>query len=147
MDIHLTYEIPVTRDVAFDLFSRQVARWWPIAMTHPGWEDATVELPPEIGADVACRGDGGPRLCGRVTQVQPGELLEWQSWFRQRPEKATTIRVHFLDVEYGTRVVFEHVGWGAHNESHRDRFNDWPLILWHFVSFARNHHSRLSRHV
>lgn len=146
MDIRLTYEIPIPRDVAFRLFTA-VGTWWPAAMTHPGQDVHLPPITPQAGSYVRCVVDGSPRICAEVASAVPDESLELTWWFRQRREKATCVKVHFSDVEYGTRLVFEHVGWSESNANHRERFNDWPVILWHFISAARQAEARLSRHV
>ena len=147
LDIHLTYEVPLPRDIAFDLFTRHFHRWWPLALSHTGLDDTVAPIEPIPGTALTVGAGSQAQRFGVITRVAEPELIEWSSWFRQRPERATTVRVNFVEVEYGTRLVIEHIGWNELNANHRERFNDWPLILWHFISYARRQEARLSRHV
>lgn len=147
LDVQLTYEIPIPRDLAFELFTEHFAHWWPASLTHTGHSVAMRGLPRQVGQPVEMDLDGVVDAMGDVTHVDPSGVIEWRSWFRQRRENATRIRVRFVDVEYGTRMIFQHFGWDERNAAQRERFNDWPVILWHFISYARSHDQRLSRHL
>ena len=129
---------------AFDLFTRDIARWWPLA-THScsGDSHATVSLDMQVGGTVIETTREGSR--------HPwGQLLEWNppqgfamTWHPGQPAgQATRVEVSFVALPSGgTEVRVRHSGWEARGDravAARDSYdNGWPRVLEQFIDAAR----------
>lgn len=129
---------------AFDLFTRDISRWWPLA-THScsGDSQATVGLDMRVGGTVieATR-DGSQHPWGRLLEWNPpkGFAMSWHPG--QPPGEATRVEVSFVPLPSGdTEVRVRHSGWevrGDRAHAARDSYdNGWPRVLEQFVDAAR----------
>jgi uncharacterized protein YndB with AHSA1/START domain len=131
--VEVTVPAPPLR--AFDYFTRDIARWWPLATHSVARDDA---------ASVAFEGRAGGRLVetardgdrctwGTVETWEPGARLRF-SWHPGRDAAtAQWVEVTFVAVPGGTRVRLTHGGWDAlHDDaaSTRDHYVDgWALVF------------------
>ncbi|MCP3970235.1 MAG: metalloregulator ArsR/SmtB family transcription factor [Rhodobacteraceae bacterium] len=113
-----TVRVPLPPARAFDLFTREMADWWPLD-THSisaqsGQTAKTVVVTPEPGGPITeTKPDGTTTLWGRVTEWQPGRAFA-MAWHVGRPaSQATKVRLSFDVVAGGTRVTLVHSGWQA----------------------------------
>lgn len=128
--------------VAFDVFTRAIHTWWPMASHHVGQADcASVVMEPQAGGRWFERGvDGSECDWGRVLAWEPPGrlLLSWQlsaAWAFD-PALHTEVEVRFTALDAGsTRVELEHRGleaYGAQALAMRDAFaspNGWGFML------------------
>jgi hypothetical protein len=117
---------------AFDVFTRETARWWRrdprfrISSAVPG----TLRFEAAEGARVLEEfPDGERNEIGTILVWQPGQrlLFEWRSGPFD-PNDCTEVEVTFARVNSGTEVTLEHRGW----KSERDgpAFRDWLGLWW-----------------
>jgi hypothetical protein len=114
--------VPLDRDAAFELFTGQLARWWPLAShSCSGDRGADVRFEPRVGGAVTeIAPDGRQHPWGTLTAWDPpaGFAMHWHP--AQAPEAATWLRVRFererQDERDGTRVQVHHSGWSARGD-------------------------------
>lgn len=140
-----TVDVKCGRDRAFDLFTRNMAAWWP-ANQHIGatpFEAVVVEA--AAGGRWYERGaDGAETQWGKVIDwAPPGRLLlAWQlgADFRFDPDFHTEIEITFTASGGGTRVRLEHRNlerFGAAAETMAKSLNGgWALIVGAYAGLA-----------
>ncbi len=131
--------VAAARDVTFDLFTREIDRWWRRGpkFRHAGSHVGDITLEPRIGGRVFERWREGDR----VHEFDLGEVLVWQpcerlvfSWRNATfaPLERTEVEVTFTDAGGGTLVTVRHRGWEALRDDHPARHG---LVG---AAFARN---------
>lgn len=129
------YVVGCSPEHAFDVFTRDVGRWWPDAYSPPGKVDVLIE--PRVGGACTMRiADGSAYSWGTVTAWEPGAHFGMDFTLAQDPDHPSRIDVRFEASEEGTRMRFSHGGWTAGNVAGRARFSEWPVILDRFVAMA-----------
>lgn len=138
-----TRPVPLAPDAAFELFTRRISEWWPLA-THSISEDTTATV----------RFEG--RVGGRVVEVTPdgaecswADVLAWDpphrfvlAWHpNPEPEAASILEVRFQPDGDGALVTLVHRGWeefgadqGAELRGGYDQ--GWELVLAPFEEAA-----------
>jgi hypothetical protein len=144
--VRRTVTVAADPDVAFEVFTRRIASWWPRTHTIATAAVDTVVIEPRVGGrwfEIAS--DRSETDWGTVLAWEPPLrlLLGWQldPDFRYDPSITTEVEVRFIAAGDGTtRVELEH--------RHLDRFgakgadlsnkvgspNGWPLLLDHFAA-------------
>jgi hypothetical protein len=128
--------------VAFDLFTRQIARWWPFRGHSCFDEDAVdVTFEPRVGGAVTEHARDGRRLpWGTITEWSPPQGFAMQWFPGLDAAEATSLRVRFAASAGGTDVRIEHGGWearGAAAADKRDQYDGgWPATLAAYGAFA-----------
>ncbi len=140
--INLDLEVRCPVEHAFQVWTADIGRWWPLDHTvgqHPG---LIVVLEPALGGRIYERHPDGREFdWGVVTAWQPPALLAY-TWHLGRPAAdATEVRIRFQPLDdQRTRVQIEHRGWeqlGADGEDRRDRNRGgWKSLLPHYRRFA-----------
>lgn len=105
--------VPCPPGRAFDYFTRDIGRWWPLASHSVGRQDAKdVRFEPHAGGRlVETQADGRACAWGRVEAWHPGERLRF-TWHPGRAEAtAQWVEVTFALHPDGTRVTLTHGGW------------------------------------
>lgn len=99
-----TVSVPLTSDAAFDLFTRDIARWWPAKHTQSG-KPARIEVEPHKGGRITeVTHDGTRILWGTIIGWDRGKYLSF-TWHPGEPEaKATIVAISFTATPDGTRV-------------------------------------------
>ncbi|MBN8510925.1 MAG: SRPBCC domain-containing protein [Burkholderiales bacterium] len=134
--------LPLER--AFELFTRDVARWWPLASHSCSQEKgATVRFGAGIGAQVVERGaDGRDHVWGTITQWQPPHGFEMTWHPGQDAAQATALEVRFEPRGEGCRVSVRHGGWearGANAAELRDNYDrGWVYVLGCYSGSTRS---------
>jgi uncharacterized protein YndB with AHSA1/START domain len=128
---------------AFDLFTRQIARWWPFR-GHSAFDDEAIDLQFEGrvgGAVTEIARDGNTCCWGTITAWSPptGFAMQWRPGLAE--SEATLLRVRFAALDGGgTEVSVHHSGWearGADAAMKRDQYDGgWPRTLAAFAAFA-----------
>jgi uncharacterized protein YndB with AHSA1/START domain len=136
----------------FDLFTRQIARWWPFR-GHSCFGDEAVDVvfEPRVGGAVTELARGGARMAwGTVTAWKPPEGFAMR-WFPGLDEReATLLQVRFRGLAGGgTEVHVYHSGWdarGAQAADKRDQYDGgWPSTLAAFAAAAGSNTGRNAR--
>ena len=130
--------VPLSRQRAFDLFTREISDWWPLdthSLSASDKEHAiSVNIPNVVGEQVIeTRHDGTTAPWGRVTEWREGEEFAMR-WHVGRPEsQGTEVRVSFAEVADGTRVTVVHSNWqalGDEAETRRANYDTgWGIVL------------------
>jgi uncharacterized protein YndB with AHSA1/START domain len=128
---------------AFDLFTSQIARWWPFR-GHSAFDDEAVDLRIEarVGGAVTEVSRTGSSCCwGTITAWTPpsGFAMQWRPGLSEA--EATLLQVSFTALESGgTEVSVHHSGWearGKHAAEKRDQYDGgWPSTLAAFTAFV-----------
>lgn len=120
---------------AFDYFTRDIARWWPLDSHSVGQADAIdVRIEPrEGGRVIETLKDGSTSAWGTVLAWRPGSHFA-MSWHPGRDETtAQRVDVTFASHPEGTRVKLVHDGWEALGDEAadvRDRYvPGWKLVF------------------
>jgi uncharacterized protein YndB with AHSA1/START domain len=132
--IRKTVLVDFTPEEAFDLFTRRIAKWWPVR-THSYGGDAVTDVvfEPEVGGRVYEVTDKGEQDWARVREFDPPNrfLLEWLIG----DAGGTEVEVTFAPEGPGTRVVLEHRGFTSLDP--RERYESgWDVVLAPFVASA-----------
>jgi activator of Hsp90 ATPase-like protein len=128
---------------AFEVFTRDVARWWPTEThaLHPGevrevvWEEREGGEVYEIGRT------GEKALWATVLAWAPpdGFTIAWR--VNAEAEAATEVEVRFTPDAGGTRVDLEHRHWERLGERAAETMasyrSGWDFVLGRFVAHAR----------
>ena len=138
-----TYLEPVRKSVsvprgardAFDIFTRRIERWWPLAKYSCTHERArTVAIEPRVGGLVYEERDDGERFpWGRILVWDPPNRFV-MTWHPGRdPDAAQEVEVRFTAEGSATRVDLEHRNWqklGADAAKVREAYDGgWPGVL------------------
>jgi len=110
-------EVPCAPEVAFQLFTAEIGRWWKRGTNY--WNDADkgqeLRLEPGVGGrlvEVYDPETGDGFEVGRVLAWEPGRRLVF-TWRQAgwEPSESTEVEVRFEAAGAGTRVTVEHGGW------------------------------------
>ena len=113
--------VPCPPDRAFDYFTRDIGRWWPLASHSLGGRTPSTSRfePREGGRLVETLRDGDEHTWGTVTAWQPGRRVAF-SWHLDRdPATAQYVDVHVRGDRDGTRVTLTHGGWERRDDGAR----------------------------
>lgn len=120
---------------AFDYFTRDIGRWWPLARFSCGGDDAVdVAFEPQVGGGLLERTrDGALHRWGTVLAWTPGRHLRF-SWHPGRDDRAAQwVDVAFRPAGRGSVVTLTHGGFdalGPRAAAVRDDYvNGWPLVF------------------
>jgi uncharacterized protein YndB with AHSA1/START domain len=140
--------VALAPDQVFDLFTRQIARWWPFR-GHSCYGDgaADVLFEPRVGGAVTEVARDGERMpWGRITEWSPphGFAMHWHPGLPEA--EATLLSVSFTALAAGgTEVLVHHSGWEARGDeaaAKRDQYDGgWPATLAAFGASAGNSRS------
>jgi uncharacterized protein YndB with AHSA1/START domain len=120
--------VAVAPDVAFDVFTREIDRWWKQGPKFriAGKRRGTLYFEPALGGRLYESFDlsTGPRTfeVGRVTAWDPPAYLEleWRG-VNFKPDEKTTVEVRFQPQRDGTLVTVKHRGWSSLPADHPAR--------------------------
>lgn len=143
MKIERSVVVPGNPDVAFDLFTSGIERWWPLkqGISYGGARTVSIHLEPHVGGRFFERFDDGDELeVGRVLDCTPPDRVVF-TWTAPGWPAQTEVEVRFMATGDDTRVALEHRLFerlGPDGESFRDRFaGGWPTVLECFAAAAR----------
>ncbi|MGH3458435.1 SRPBCC domain-containing protein [Aeromicrobium sp.] len=135
-------EVEVSTDPyrAFELWTKQIGRWWPMASHSVHGELGSVAFDGSRLIETAP--DGTTVIWGTVTTWEPPHRLAL-TWHPGRDaSEATYVEVWFHPAGRGrTRVTLEHTGWEVLAEPEQIRANyetGWPVVLEPFATAAQD---------
>jgi uncharacterized protein YndB with AHSA1/START domain len=124
---------------AFDLFARDLARWWPLAQFHTGADPVDCAIEPRVGGRVFERAaDGNETEWGTVLAYEPPHRLAFSWVIGVSADQAQLIDIRFTpdaSGSGGTRVELTHSGWeklgdAAASAARREQFNrGWATLI------------------
>lgn len=121
-------------DRVFDLFTRDIDRWWQRGRAWRAGRASVLHLEPWVGGRLfeAFDGPAGPQVLptGQVTLWEPPARLglAWRG-VNLGPEEWTEVLVTFRPQSNGTWVQVEHRGWAAIPPDHRVRHRQPPGLF------------------
>jgi uncharacterized protein YndB with AHSA1/START domain len=127
---------------AFELFARDLARWWPLAQFHTGPDPVECAIEPRAGGRVFERAaDGRETAWGTVLAYEPPHRLAFSWIVGLSAEQAQRVEIRFTPEERGTRVELTHSGWeklGNAGAALRERYDrGWATLIERcFADFA-----------
>jgi uncharacterized protein YndB with AHSA1/START domain len=132
-------------DGAFDLFTREMSRWWPLR-THScaGDDAASVQVEPYVGGQIIeTARDGSRAPWGTVLAWEPPHRFAMTWHPLSDPAQATRVEVCFVaDAGGGCQIELVHSGWearGADADAWRTRYDSgWVAVLDAYVRATEN---------
>jgi uncharacterized protein YndB with AHSA1/START domain/uncharacterized protein YciI len=123
--------VPGSTAAAFEVFTSEIGRWWPLVELSVYGEGATVGF--REGRLVEQGPDGAESVWGTVLDWEPDQLLRLSWHPGADPAKATEVEVRFAEVtDDQTLVTLEHRGWQrlADPAAARAEYDQgWPQVL------------------
>jgi uncharacterized protein YndB with AHSA1/START domain len=132
--IRKTVLVDFPPDQAFDLFTRRIAKWWPVESHSFGGEEVTeVVFEQEVGGRVYEVTAKGEQDWGRVLELDPpnGFKLEWLIG----QACGTEVEVTFAPEGPGARVVLEHRGFTV-ADTRGNYASGWEVVLGSYAESA-----------
>ncbi|HKH88308.1 MAG TPA: SRPBCC domain-containing protein [Acidimicrobiales bacterium] len=140
--VRKTITVRVETEQAFELFTREIGSWWPLATHSVGLENSTgVSIGTSVGDQlVETLADGTTSVWGTVVRCEPPNVLAL-TWHAGRPaDDATLLEVRFTaGAAGGTVVELVHSGWErwADGLAHSEGYSEgWDIVLDRFAGRA-----------
>ena len=143
--IRRSVTVPAPPARAFDMFVRDIGKWWPHRFRIGSAAPSVIVIDPGIGGRWCERADDG-------TETQWGEVLAWQppdrlvlAWrispqFTFDPHLLTEVELNFRPAGKGTLVTLEHRNLERFGDSAQRMAEQvgagWPACLAAFAAFA-----------
>ncbi len=132
--------VPVSAERAFEAFTVEMGRWWPLVTHSVGEEKATdVRLEGAVGGRIVEYDADGPiGYWGTISDWDPPKSVSFTWHPGADPKQAGHVTVRFTEVAGGTEVELTHSGWERRPDGAQARKGylvGWPLVL----DFYRNH--------
>lgn len=135
LPIELDAIVPCAPDAAFDYFTRDIARWWPLARYSCSQSRAAgVAFEGRVGGKlIETDVDGNQYVWGTVATWERGRRIELSWHPGSSPDRALTLSITFEAAGAGTRVRLVHGGWERLGESgaeaRQSYASGWPTVL------------------
>jgi len=127
--------VPCAPAEAFERFTRDIQRWWPLA-THSMFKDKAsgVGFERRVGGRLVERSASGEEcVWGSVTAWEPPARLAFTWHVGRGPDDAQHVELTFAPCAEGTEVQLVHGGWEALAErgaAMRDEYDrGWNLVF------------------
>ena len=133
--IELDTLVPCTPDAAFNYFTADIGRWWPLSRYSCSADRAvTVSFEgTQHGKLIETDVEGRQYIWGTVLDWERGKKLTFSWHPGGDPDHALTVAITFQAVGAMTRVRLVHDGWerlGASAAQSRQAYaNGWPTVL------------------
>ena len=136
--IRETVRVGLAPEQAFDLFTRRIGEWWPVAShsvsAGQGEPSKSLTLEPALGGALTETGhDGTIHVWGHVEEWEPGRVVAMTWHPGKSADNQTRVRVEFEPEAEGTRVTLTHSGWevlGPDAAKARNGYNEgWVGVL------------------
>ena len=124
--------VPCAPDAAFDYFTRDIGRWWPLSM-YSCSQARAVGVAFVGGKLVETDADGQEHRWGTVLAWEPGRRVAFTWHPGKPPSDALTVAITFQAAGASTRVRLVHSGWenlGEIGAEARDSYaHGWPTVF------------------
>ena len=132
-DLHKTATVSPPPNEAFEMFTRQISAWWPLATHSVGMEQSTgVEIEPWVGGRIVeTIAVGSNSIWGTVEAWDPPKRLRFTWHPGTATAEATRVEVKFREAGSGTIVELIHSGWDTRSDGAAARAHYDPG--WDFV--------------
>lgn len=139
--LRLSFSVACPAGHAFDVWTRQISRWWPADHTATGAAGSEVVLEGRVGGRIFERTAAGEEIdWGEVTAWEPPRRLVYRWHLRRDRVDATEVEIAFRNGPGGTLVEIEHRGWerlGAAGPDWREaNKGGWGGLIPHYVAVA-----------
>lgn len=132
-----TIIVPTTPQLAFDVFTRDIGKWWP-GETHSlsvakGDVPRAITVKAGIGGEIeetCC--DGSRAIWGVITAWEPGIRVGFTWQLAHPPVAHTHVSVSFEEHPPGCRITLTHDGWDEQAPGARERHEGY-VTGWDFV--------------
>ncbi len=137
-----TITVPTSPERAFELFTKEMGAWWPLATHSVAQEKAKdVQLEGAVGGQIVEYDESGP-LCswGTVSDWDPPQTVSFTWHPGSDPKEAGHVTVAFKQVDDGTEVVLTHTGWERRPDGARarqDYDSGWDYVLDFYIRHHR----------
>jgi uncharacterized protein YndB with AHSA1/START domain len=138
--LRFSFEVDCHARHAFDIWTHQIARWWPADHTVSGEQGLQIVLEPfERGRIYERTPSGIEHDWGEITVWEPPRRLVYLWHLRTDRADATEVEISFVDIGNArARVEIEHRGWerlGARGPAWRERnYGGWSTLFPHYVA-------------
>lgn len=138
--LRLSFDVDRPAAHAFEVWTRDIARWWPADHTATAEDGLTVVLEPRVGGRLYERtADGREVDWGEVLAWDPPERFVYTWHLKRDRADATEVEIRFRPISpVSTRVEIEHRGWerlGSDGPTWRDRNRGgWDSLLPHYLA-------------
>ncbi|MEW6059703.1 MAG: SRPBCC domain-containing protein [Actinomycetota bacterium] len=111
--LRLSLRVRCPAQRAFEVWTSEIARWWPTEHTVAGERALDIVLEPRVGGRIYERTTGGIELdWGEVTEWEPPSRLAYRWHLREDGADTTEVAITFKERrDSTTRVRIEHRGW------------------------------------
>jgi uncharacterized protein YndB with AHSA1/START domain len=140
--VRKTMTVACSPERAFEVFTAEVASWWPKAFSIHEDKVTDIVLEPREGGEMYELAEGGKREhWARVIAFEPPKRLVLAWKVNPKTDEPTEIEVTFTPEAEGTRVELEHRKWEQAGEGAaemRDNYESgWDAVLAPFPDKAR----------
>jgi len=106
------FEVDCPAPHAFEVWTSDIAHWWPTEHTVTGKQALDIVLEPRVGGRIYERTAGGAELdWGEITEWEPPRRLAYRWHLREDGVDAADVAVEFIQERAKTRVQIDHSGW------------------------------------
>jgi uncharacterized protein YndB with AHSA1/START domain len=138
--LRLAFDVDRPASHAFEVWTRDIGRWWPSDHTATGEDGLTVILEPRAGGRFFERTPDGREIdWGEVLAWEPPHRLVYSWHLRRDRADATEVEIRFVPTSMDTtRVEIEHRAWerlGSDGPIWRERnHGGWQTLLPHYLA-------------
>ncbi len=136
-----TVKVAVPPDVAYRIFTEEIASWWPLDTHSVGGSKTTgIRVGSGVGGLIEELGIDGPmRIWGTVTVWEPPSVFSYTFHPGVSEEQGGHVTVRFVPSDEGSTVELTHEGWessqgGAARRNNYD--SGWNVVLGAYVAGA-----------
>jgi uncharacterized protein YciI/uncharacterized protein YndB with AHSA1/START domain len=135
--LHREVTVALDPQQAFELFTKRIGDWWPMAMLSVFGQGSSVAFTDD-GRLLERHGEQATSW-GEVTEWEPGERLAITWHPGHGEDEASHLTVTFSAYGEQTLVTLVHTGWEAYDDAItvRDEYaGGWPKVLAQFIAAA-----------
>ncbi|GAA1129150.1 hypothetical protein GCM10009630_28780 [Kribbella jejuensis] len=137
-----TVTVPVGVERAFEAFTAETSKWWPLFRHSVGEAAANeVRLEGAVGGQIVEYGaEGVLAVWGTLSEWNPPASLSFSWHPGQDPAEAGQVTVTFTPSAEGTEVRLVHAGWERRSDGRQARLSydtGWDYVLGKYTEFTR----------
>jgi uncharacterized protein YndB with AHSA1/START domain/uncharacterized protein YciI len=124
-------------ETAFEVFTAQIGRWWPLAELSVYGAGATVAF--DDGQIIERSADGKSAVWGTVTRWEPAAAVAFTWHPGGTADQASQVELTFTAADTQTLVTVRHTGWHVFADAAAARAeydHGWPMVLGRYRDHA-----------